>query len=975
MIFKNYLLALALIICVGVSAQETYPPSEIITGTYMGQTIPLRDFPVMESGQFNDPRTQTMVIDQRNTTPMEAVNTTTVIPDLQTEPGQIESMPIEQNFIGASASESGFFPPDPTGAVGPNHYLHSVNSLVKIFDKTGTLLVGPVSLSAFLGIPSNSGDPIVLYDQLADRWVVSEFGSLNNSLAIGVSVTNDPTGAYNVWQYQFSGFPDYPKYGVWHDGYYGTVNLNGQTTQGFVMERDEMLAGGASPQILIFNLPQIVVNPNQVKSPAAVNLTGTTVDPNTPGYIVYLQDDGWTGAITFDHLKVWEIDMDWTNTANSTISAPQEIPTTPFDAGELFGNGNGALRQPGTSQRLAGHGGIISFGANYRDFGTHNSWLITFNTFIDANETGGIRWIELRNTGVNPWTIFQEGTYSIADGHSRLMSSGAMDAAGNIALGYTTGSTTLAPSLRYTGRFNGDPLGMMTVAETIIIDGPGVRTNSNRYGDYSHMTMDPNNFTFWFTSDYFSSNNQWRTQVASFSLSSGFANDVGVTDILQPNNGTLTATESVEINIRNFGSATQTLIPLELRVDGNLVATENYTGTLNANQLDTFTFATTVDMSTEGQTYSIEVTALLPGDQFGANDSFTKDVTHLFANDVGAIDITAPVSGSGLGPNETISVTLRNFGAATQSNFDVQYTVNGGTPVVETFAGPLLSEDEASFDFAQTADLSALGTYDIEVSTVLTGDADPSNDSVSVTIDNVFCTPSMDCSFGDGFQLVAVAEINNPSGCEGYGDFTNLIANLAPGSTNSITFTTGYGDQNVKVWIDFNDDNTFSNNEVVVPNFVIAPGQAAGSYTETVNLNVPANATLGEHTMRVKSAWQEPVPSDACATTQYGETEDYTANIGDLGINDSAISNSDLIVVSKSNNQFEVTLRTSFDGGVYLGLYNVLGQEIDFSKNLPKIDGAYRMNLDMAKAASGVYLIRIGGQTTTSYKTARIIVK
>ncbi|KAA3622811.1 MAG: T9SS C-terminal target domain-containing protein, partial [Flavobacterium sp.] len=141
------------------------------------------------------------------------------------------------------------------------------------------------------------------------------------------------------------------------------------------------------------------------------------------------------------------------------------------------------------------------------------------------------------------------------------------------------------------------------------------------------------------------------------------------------------------------------------------------------------------------------------------------------------------------------------------------------------------------------------------------------------------------------------------------------------------------------------------------------------------DLNVPANAALGEHRMRVKSAWQEAVPNDACATTQYGETEDYTANIGDLGINDAAISNSDLIVVSKDNNQFEVTLRTDFDGGVYLGLYNVLGQEIDFSKTLPKIDGAYRMNLDMAKAASGVYLIRIGGQTTTSYKTARIIVK
>ena len=797
---KRLFFVLGLILSVSLSAQQTFPPEEIITGTYMGQTGRLDEFPLMETTEEGK-TVPTMVLDQRVNTQAQPVPTTTVIPNLQTENGQIESMPLEQNFIGASASESGgVFPPDPTGAVGPNHYLHSVNSIVKIFDKTGNLLLGPVSLSSFLGIPSNNGDPIVLYDQLADRWVVSEFGSLggNLGLAIGVSTTNDPMGTYEVWQYAFSGLPDYPKYGVWHDGYYGTVNLNGQTTRGFVMERDAMLAGDPNPQILIFSLPNIIVNPNQVKSPEPVNLLGTTIDPSLPGYIVYLQDDGWTGSITFDHLKVWEIDMDWTNTANSTISAPLEIATDPFDAGELFGNGNGALRQPGTSQRLAAHGGIVSFAANYRPFGTHNSWLITFNTFIDANETGGIRWIELRNDGVNDWQIFQEGTFSIADGHSRVMSSSAMDAAGNIGLAYTVGSTSLAPSLRYTGRFDGDPLGMMTVAETTIINGPGVRTNSNRYGDYSHMTMDPNNFTFWWTSDYFSSNNQWRTQIASFSLSSGFANDVGVNNILQPSNGILTNAETVEVSIRNFGTAPQTVIPLELRVDGNLVATENYVGNIAANDTDTFTFAQTVDMSTPGQTYVIEVATALAGDQFAPNNDFTKEVTHLFANDVGAIEITAPVTGSGLGM-EVISANIKNFGAGTQSGFDLQYTIDGGTPVVETFTGTLNSEEEMVFDFATPADLSALGSYTIEVSTNLSGDQDSSNDSVTEVVENVLCQPSMDCSFGDGFQLVSIAEINNVSGCEGYGDFTNLIANLGVGSTNSITFTTGYGDQNVKV--------------------------------------------------------------------------------------------------------------------------------------------------------------------------------
>jgi hypothetical protein len=155
----------------------------------------------------------------------------------------------------------------------------------------------------------------------------------------------------------------------------------------------------------------------------------------------------------------------------------------------------------------------------------------------------------------------------------------------------------------------------------------------------------------------------------------------------------------------------------------------------------------------------------------------------------------------------------------------------------------------------------------------------------------------------------------------------------------------------------------------------MAPGSAGGTYTETVDLVIPAGAALGEHRMRAKSNWQAPVSNDPCDESQYGETEDYTANIGVLGINDNAISNSELIVITLPNNQFEVSLVTEFDGGVYMGVYNILGQEVGFNKKVPQIDGAFRLNLDMSKMASGVYLIRIGGQTTTTAKTARIIVK
>ncbi|RLD25188.1 MAG: hypothetical protein DRI70_07515, partial [Bacteroidetes bacterium] len=263
---KNLFFAIAVIMCGSLFAQDTFPPTDIITGTFIGKTIPLRDFPTMEQNNNGDPKTLTIVPNVASIT--EELNpTTTIINNLQTTIGGIESYPIEQNFIGAS--QTNVLPPDPTGAVGPNHYVHAVNFPVKIFDKTGTLLAGPTNLGTFLGIGSNGGDPIVLYDQLADRWIVSQFGNISggNSLAIGVSDTNDPTGAYNVYQFSFPGFPDYPHYSIWPDGYYGTVNLNGQTTRAFSMEKDVMLAGGASPQIVIFSLPGVVVNPNQVKSP------------------------------------------------------------------------------------------------------------------------------------------------------------------------------------------------------------------------------------------------------------------------------------------------------------------------------------------------------------------------------------------------------------------------------------------------------------------------------------------------------------------------------------------------------------------------------------------------------------------------------------------------------------------------------------------------------------------------------------
>ncbi|MFT6687598.1 MAG: hypothetical protein ACJAX7_000597 [Saprospiraceae bacterium] len=967
---KNLLLVFAILFSCVIFAQEKFPPTTIAQGTFMFKTAPLRDMP--NTPALDGSEIKTLRVVPNNLRRNEQINMDSYPQGndllIQGEFGNLNPMPLEVNIVGSVPT--GFTPPDPTGAAGPNHYVHAVNSSVIIYDKTGALVVGPIALGTFLGISSNSGDPIILYDQLADRWLVSEFGSLSNSLAVGISETNDPTGAYNVYQYSLDAFPDYPHYAIWHDGYYVTANKGG-TNKVYAMERDVMIAGGANPQIIGYPLPGSVQNTNTVYSPEPANLTGTNYPADAPGLITYLQDDGW-GGIANDHLKVWEIENDWVTPGNSTISAPQEIPTTPFNS--VFAPfGTGDVNQPGTGNKIDMIGGVISYAANYRSFASHNSWIVTFNTDIDGNDTSGVRWIELRNTGNGPFSIYQEGTYAPADGHSRFMGSAAMDAAGNIGMGFNIASATLKASIKYTGRYDGDPLGEMTIAEEWIHEGTGVQTNTNRFGDYSHLTMDPNNFTFWHTAEYFESNNSWRTRIASFSLSGGFAQDVGVNNIIEPNSGVLTATENVQVTVRNFGLNSQTNIPLELRVDGNLIATETFTGTVDPNETETYTFSQTVDLSNSGQTYSIEVKSVLGGDEFTGNDAYTKEVVHLLANDVGVIDITAPESGEILGM-QTVTVTVKNFGASTQTGFNVEYSINGGGPVVESFVGSIDSEEEVSFSFTQQGDFSAFGTYDLTATTSLGPDQDNSNDEFETTVSNSNCNPTMDCSFGDGFQLFSIAEINNASGCEGYADFTSLIANLEADSTNSLTITTGYGDQYVTVWIDYNDDFDFTNDEKVVTDYIIAPGEGGGTFTETIDLVIPAGVADGVHRMRAKSNWQAPVPNDACEETQYGETEDYTANLGSLGVVDSAIANSDLIVVSLPNNQFEASLITSFDGIAYIAIYNTLGQQLGF-KPVAKSGDRYQYNIDMSSVASGVYLIKMGAQESGSYKTTKIVVR
>lgn len=952
-------------------AQKDYP-TYTANAKFLGVSQPLKDFPIIVPTHNNDPQNFKYGNNEmrypkkfnQNALPLNGEE------KAQRDFGGIHSYALEENFDGTSITETqGFVPPDPTGAVGPNHYVHAVNSAFKIFDKSGNVLAGPSNLGTLWPGNVNDGDPIILYDQLADRWFISQFNTSNNGLMIAVSTTPDPTGTYNTWEYPLDSFPDYPHYTIWHDAYYMTANKSANNT--FALDRQALIDGDANPAIVGFTLPGIIPNTNTVFSPEPANLLGGSYDANTPGYIVYLQDDGWSGAITEDHLKIWEIDMDWVTTSNSTVSSvPLQLPTVPFES-TFAPFGTGDVAQPGTTQKIDMIGGVISYMVNYRKFAGHNSMIVTFNVDVDGSDTSGIRWFELRNDSSNPWSIYQEGTYAPADGHSRFMGSAAIDAQGNIGLGFNIASTTLPAGIRYTGRYFDDPLGTMTVAETTIVDGIGVQTFSNRFGDYSHLTMDPDDFTFWHTAEYFTATNSWSTRIASFSLSGGFENDLGVADIISPSDATLGSTESVQVRVKNYGVLDQSNFDIELRLDDVLVATETYAGTLTAGTSDTFTFAQTVDLSTGGQTYVLKAKTILGSDEFNANDEFTKNVRNVFLNDVGVTAITAPESGEGLG-SEIVTVTIENFGTADQTGFNVNYIIDGGTPVVETVGVNVPAGSSISYSFATQANLSTVGAYSFTSSTLLGGDGDASNNMASSTVINFDCTTATnDANFPIGPNAGTVTEsiINIPD--------NKVIADI---NVTVNLFHTFDGDLQIKL---VGPDNT----EVILSD---ENGGSGSNYTDTVfdddaSVNISSGSApftgsfIPDGDLNDFNGLSSAGDWKLVITDNYnqdgGALLDWTIQIcadNGLSIGD-ALVDTNLIVVYKDNGQYLVKLPTSTEKeGLKLSVMNALGQII-FMKSLENESGqGYQYNLDMSNASSGVYFVRIGNNRAGNMK--RIIV-
>ena len=507
---KNLFLLLFLAFGLGLCSysQETLSPKIIRKAYYADKTPPLREMTIILPGERQREWKNSEIGNPSIKMILPAPKTPVVYENLQETTGILGSRgPIKS--IPGIGNVNGVYPPDTDGAVGPDHYFQMINLSFAIWDKNGTKLYGPVDNSTlwegFIGAwtGSNDGDPIVLYDVNADRYVASQFAierpNGKSYQLVAISATGDPLGEYYRYAFEFDHFNDYPKMSTWHDGYYCTFNF---FESGFIgsgvaaFERDKMLVGDPDAGMIFFGYfpDKFSLLPSDAEGPMP--------PAGAPNYIATMN------AFGNKQFEIYEFNADWNNPSNSTYQLGVSLNPGNFNS-EIYG-----IPQPGTSSTLDALSQMLMFRLPYRNFGSYEAMVA--NHTVNVNGRAGIKWYEFRKNNGENWSIYQQGVYAPNDGLHRWMGSITMNAAGTIALGYSvSGSNDVYPSIRYTGRPKDAPLGQMTYDEVEAQTGFGSQTQISRWGDYSCMNVDPvNDSIFWFTNEYM--NYSWKTRIIAF---------------------------------------------------------------------------------------------------------------------------------------------------------------------------------------------------------------------------------------------------------------------------------------------------------------------------------------------------------------------------------------------------------------------------------------------------------------------------
>lgn len=466
-------------------------------------------------------------------------------------------------FAGPQGPAPGRNPSDNSLAVGPDHVVQIVNTRLAIFSKAGVPLYGAVPTNTvFHGFggaceATNNGDAVVRYDQLAERWLivmplfrraperpdqpeewtprqaawVSPPGVAGQpgpaaplhvpppapeeppgggpqggasrpppesgpySMCYALSTSPDPMGSYYRYEFLRPLFPDYPRPAVWPDGYYVPTSTGDEVIEkhACVVDREAMLAGEAATEQCVVIADVGFLN--------TADLDGARVpSAGAPNIVLAAGGTQLRGDFDDDALYAWRFHVDWSDPARTRLTGPDTLRVAPYHFlcdGQL----TSCVRQPGTDRHLDAQGDKIMARLVYRNLGGRES-LVAVHSVATAAGAGGVRWYELTVAPDRSLSLRQQGTYA-PDVSYRWMASPAIDAAGNIGIGYSFGGTPHYPGQRFAGRLADDPLGVLTLQEAVLVEGEASQTSTLRWEDYTQTAVDPvDDCTIWYVGDY-----------------------------------------------------------------------------------------------------------------------------------------------------------------------------------------------------------------------------------------------------------------------------------------------------------------------------------------------------------------------------------------------------------------------------------------------------------------------------------------
>ena len=654
-----------------ISSQDIpVQPKMVKTGNFLGISRPLRDIPAMSKEDYS------LMVEKAKkrgkNTPWDKPTypfASTALPKgddpvWQKSNGTKSGSSLAPllNFEGQT---SPYYPPDCNGTAGPNHYMQTVNTTYAIYNKSGTLLAGPTNMNLLFGsVPGatcNDGDPIILYDEQANRFVAVEFSlcGSNDLMLVAVSSTNDPTGTWYQYSFDVVDMPDYEKMAVWRDGYY--MGTNTQPTTGsdiYVFERAQMLIGGTA-RMVAFDNPNrpgtgvVVVPPVDNDGPAA--------PAGAPGTFIAFNDDGVGGGA--DELWLYELAVNWTTPANSTFSRTQQLAVQPFDS--QFNNWED-ITQPGTTRKLCAISTVIMNVPQYRNFGTYQSIVCCHTVDVDGTDHAGVRWYELRKTPpATTWTIRQQGTYA-PDAHSRWMGSVAMNGSNKIAVGYSISSSTVYPGIRYAGQSAAaysSASGVLDVPEENALTGANYQTTYNRWGDYSSMSVDPSDDqTFWFTTEYIGASEARKTKIISFKIGNNPIVATLAATAITGTSATINGTVNPNGLATNYHFEWGTLPTYGNSTTTTSVGSGSSAVSVNAN----------LTSLTSGTTYHFRLVAVnSDGTSNGSDFTFIPGGAVVSTTAISSITLTSAISGGTVTADGGSSVTARGVCWSTSATPDI----------------------------------------------------------------------------------------------------------------------------------------------------------------------------------------------------------------------------------------------------------------------------------------------------------------